>query len=89
MNKQIKTRRRVRRRAAAPSPPASQGESEAIDDQPDGPALPPRSGMQRVDERKVGSVESLPPADPAADVAGFVEPAESENVVAPQPPLVE
>lgn len=74
---------------AAPSSPASQGEPEAIDDQPDGPAVPPRSGMQRVDERKVGSVESLPPPDPAADVAGFVEPAENENVDAPQPPLLE
>ncbi len=45
--------------------------------------------MQGADERKVGSIESLPPADPAANVAGFVEPAEEEHVDAPQPPLLE
>ena len=89
MNTQIKTRRRKRRPGTAPGLPASQVEPEPTDDQPDGAAAPPRSDMQRADERRVGSIEALAPADPASDVAGFIEPEQEENVDAPQPPLLE
>ena len=74
MNAQIKIRRRKPSPGTARSLPASQVEPEPIDDQPDGPVAPTRSDMQRADERGVGSIESLPPDDPASDVAGFVEP---------------
>ena len=89
MNTQIKPQRRKRRSGTTPSLPALQVEPEPTDDQPDGPAGPPRSDMQRADERRVGSIESLPPPDPASDVAGFVEPVQEEAADAPQPPLLE
>ena len=89
MNDAIKTRGRKRRPGKARSLPALPVEPEPIDDQPDGPAGPPRSDMQRADERRVGSIESLPPPDPAFDVAGFVEPVQEDAADAPQPPLLE
>jgi hypothetical protein len=50
---------------------------------------PGQTDIERADERKVGSVETVPQADPAAGVAGFIEPASDEPPEGPMPPHLE
>ena len=38
------------------------------------PATPGRSSIERVDEHKTGSIESVPQTDAENGVAGFIEP---------------
>ena len=78
----------VRRPNVAPS----QGDaaSDAVrPDEPDEAAAMPRSDIEHIEERKLGSVETLPPDEGDSAAAGFVESARDEEGDAQRPPLAE
>ena len=49
----------------------------------------PRSDIEHIEERKLGSVETLPPDESDSAAAGFVESARDEEGDAQRPPLAE
>ena len=59
-----------RRRPDDP-PPATSGKAV---EHSSAPATPGRSSIERVDEHKTGSIESVPQTGPENGVAGFIEP---------------
>jgi len=52
--------------------------SETAEELASAPATPGRSSIERVDEHKTGSIESVPQAGPENGVAGFIEPEGSD-----------
>ena len=77
-------RPRAPARAALDSGPVDEGPVRA-----DGRAGSPRLSIQSADEAKVGSIQSLSPAEPASGVLGFVESAEDQDGDSHLPPCLE
>jgi hypothetical protein len=78
-------RRRSQTPVRSPLPPADDaptGEA-ALPFAPAAKAGPPRTDIERVDEHRIGGVESVPHPEPEDAITGFVEPAAEED---PQPP---
>jgi hypothetical protein len=71
----MKRKAKVRRSRDLPSRPDI---SETVVELASPPATPGRSSIERVDEHKTGSIESVPPTDPENGVAGFIEPDRSD-----------
>lgn len=71
----MKRKTKVRRSRDLPPPPDI---SETVVELSSEPAAPGRSSIERVDEHKTGSIESVPPAGPENGVAGFIEPKASD-----------
>jgi len=67
----MKRKPKVRRRRDGPPPPDI---SKAAVELSSPPATPGRSSIERVDEHKTGSIESVPQTGPENGVAGFIEP---------------
>lgn len=71
----MKRRAKVRRRRDGPPPEISETAVEPSR----APATPGRSSIEGVDDRKAGSIESLPQTGPDNGVAGFIEPEGSDT----------
>jgi hypothetical protein len=67
----MKRKAKVHRSRDLPPPPDV---SETVVGLSGAPATPGRSSIERVDEHKTGSIESVPPTGPENGVAGFIEP---------------
>jgi hypothetical protein len=78
-----------RRRAQPPvrSPPPAADDAAAADaGLPFAPAVNqglPRTDIERVDERRIGSVEAIAHPEPEDTITGFVEPASDQNLEPP------
>lgn len=70
----MKRKAKIRRRRDGPPPDLSETAVELSN----APVAPGRSSIERVDERKTGSIETVPPTGPENGVAGFIEPAGSD-----------
>ena len=66
----MKRKAKVRRRRDGPPPDIS----ETVVELCSAPATPGRSSIERVDEHKTGSIESVPQTGPQNGIAGFIEP---------------
>jgi hypothetical protein len=73
----MKRKAKIRRSRDLPPPPDI---SETVVEGASEPATPGRSSIERVDEHKTGSIESVPAAGPENGVAGFIEPERSDDV---------
>lgn len=71
----MKRRAKVRRRRDGPLPDTS----ETAVDPSRASTMPGRSSIEGVDDRKAGSIESLPQTGPDNGVAGFIEPEGSDT----------
>ena len=74
-------------------PPAQAAlDSGPVDEWPtraDERAGSPRLGIESADEAKVGSIQSLSPAEPVSGVLGFVESADDQDGDSHLPPCLE
>lgn len=71
----MKRKAKVRRLPDDPPPDIS----ETAVDVSSTPATPGRSSIERVDEHKTGSIESVPRTGPENGSAGFIEPDGSDD----------
>jgi hypothetical protein len=80
----MKRKAKVRRNQDLPSP----GMSETPVELSSAPAKPGRISIERVDEHKTGSIESVPQTGQKNGVAGFIEPggSDAEGVRSPNLP---
>jgi hypothetical protein len=70
----MKRKAKVDRRRDGPPPDISETAVEPSS----APATPGRSSIERIDEHKTGSIESVPQTGPENGVAGFIEPERSD-----------
>jgi hypothetical protein len=75
----MKRKTKLRRSRDGPPPDIS----EAAVERSNAPAPPGRSSIERVDERKTGSIESVPQTGLENGVAGFIEPEGADAAGAP------
>lgn len=71
----MKRKPKVRRLRDGPPPDISETDVDISS----APATPGRSSIERVDEHKTGSIESVPQTGPENGVAGFIEPDGSDD----------
>lgn len=87
-----KPRPRKRPQAPARAPARAALDSGPVDERPtrpDGPAGSLRLSIESADEAKLGSIQSLSPAEPVSGVLGFVESADDQDGDSHLPPCLE